>query len=147
MRALLIVVEQAALPYSSPATLPSQHRGVAMLFGDGATSQARVAALRQHPGVPPGDAAGLAAADLVELAAGYHEVGLVLGDALAAEWATPVAGRVRVMPPGQPSTAVWSGLVDELASDGGHPDLLVAADYDPGLRYLCLTAFDTRTAP
>ena len=146
-RALLIVVEQAALPYSSPATLPSQHRGVAMLFGDGATSQARVAALRQHPGVPPGDAAGLAAADLVELAAGYHEVGLVLGDALAAEWTTPVAGRVRVMPPGQPSTAVWSGLIDELASDGGHPDLLVAADYDPGLRYLCLTAFDTRTAP
>ena len=39
------------------------------------------------------------------------------------------------------------GLIDELASDGGHPDLLVAADYDPGLRYLCLTAFDTRTAP
>jgi hypothetical protein len=146
-RALLIVVEQAALPYSSPATLPSQHRGVAMLFGDGAMSQARVAAVRQHPGVPPGDAAGLAAADLVELAAGYYDVGLVVGDALAAEWTTPVAGRVRVMPPGQPSTAVWSGLIDELASDGGHPDLLVAADYDPGLRYLCLTAFDTRTAP
>jgi len=30
-RALLIVVEQAALPYDSPVTLPSQHHGVAML--------------------------------------------------------------------------------------------------------------------
>jgi 4-hydroxymandelate oxidase len=140
-RALLIVAEQAALPYSSPVTLPSQHRCVAMLFGDGAVPQARVAALRQHPGVPPGDAAALAAADLAEMAAGHHEVGLVLGDALAAVWAAPAAARV--MPPGQPSTGVWWGLIDELTSDAGHPDLLVAADYDPGLRYLCLTAFDT----
>jgi 4-hydroxymandelate oxidase len=146
-RALLIVVEQAALPYSSPAPLPSQHRGVAMLFGDGAMPQARVAALRQHPDVPPGGAAALAAADLAELSAGYHEVALVLGEVLAAAWTKPVAGRVRVMPPGQPCTAVWSGLIDEIASDAGHPDLLVAADYDPGLRYLCLTAFDTRTQP
>jgi hypothetical protein len=46
------------------------------------------------------------------------------------------------MPPGQPSTGVWWGLIDELASDVGRPDLLVAADYDPGLRYLCLAAFD-----
>jgi hypothetical protein len=47
------------------------------------------------------------------------------------------------MPPGQPSTAVWWGLIGELTSDG-HPDLVVAADYDPGLRYLSLTAFDAR---
>jgi 4-hydroxymandelate oxidase len=140
-RALLIVVEQAALPYSTPVTLPSQHRGVAMLFGDGALPLARVTALRQHPGVPPGGAAALAAADLAELAAGHDEVGLVLGDALAAVWAAPGAGRVRVMPPGQPSTGVWCGLIDELTGDAGHPGLVVAADYDPGLRYLCLTAF------
>jgi len=74
-----------------------------------------------------------------------REVGLVLGDALAAVWTEPAAGRVRVMPPGQPSTGVWWGLLDELDGDGGHPDLLVVADYDPGLRYLCLTAFDTGT--
>jgi hypothetical protein len=142
-RALLIVVEQAALPYRSPATLPSEHRGVAMLLGDGAVPLAWVTALRQHPGVPPGSAAGLAAADLAELAAGHHEVGLVLGDALAGVWAAPGAGRVRVMPPGQPSTGVWWGLIDELTGDAGHPGLVVVADYDPGLRYLCLTAFAT----
>ena len=38
-------------------------------------------------------------------------------------------------------------LIDELASDAGHPALLVAADYDPGLHYLCLTAFDTGPGP
>ena len=153
-RALLIVVEQAALPYACPVTVPSQHRGIAMVYGStgaggcggspprGSTAGARVACVRQHPDVPPGAAAGLAAATLAELAAGHPEVGLVLGDALAAEWTAPAAARVRVMPPGQPSTAVWWGLIDELTGDAGHPDLLVAADYDPGLRYLSLTAFD-----
>jgi hypothetical protein len=143
-RALLIVVEQAALPYDCPATVPSQHRGVAMLLGDCAMPQARVTDVRQHPGVPPGGVAGLAAADLTELAASHRKVGLVLSDPLAAAWTAPAAGRVRVMPPGQPSTGVWWGLLDELTTGAGHPDLLVAADYDPGLRYLCLTAFDTR---
>jgi 4-hydroxymandelate oxidase len=141
-RALLIVVEQAALPYGCPVTVPSRHRGVAMLYGESATPQARVADVRQHPGIPPGEVASLAAADLSEWM-GQREVGLVLSDALATVWTAPAAGRVRVMPPGQPSTDVWWGLIDELSSDGGPPDLLVAADYDPGLRYLCLTAFDT----
>jgi hypothetical protein len=147
-RALLIVVEQAALPYGCPVPVPSQHRGVAMHFGAGPSGagtvpQARLAGLRQRPGVPPGAVAGLAAADLKELAASHHETGLVLSAALAAVWTAPAAARVRVMPPGQPSTAVWWGLIDELTSDAGHPDLVVAADYDPDLRYLCLAGFDT----
>jgi len=139
-RALLIVVEQAALPYDCPVTTPAEHRGVAMLYGDCAEPAAWVAGVRQHADVGPGDAAGRAAADLAELAAGQHEVGLVLTDALAAVWAPPSAGRVRVMPPGQPSTGVWWGLIDELTGASG---LVVVADYDPGLRYLCLTAFGT----
>jgi hypothetical protein len=142
-RALLIVVEQAALPYSCAATLPAQNRGVAMVYGDGAERAGRVLGVHQHPGVPPDDVAGLAAADLKELAGGRQEAGLVLSDALASLWTAPAAGRVRVIPPGQPSTGVWWGLIDELADGASHPDLLVAADYDPGLRYLCLTAFDT----
>jgi 4-hydroxymandelate oxidase len=140
-RALLIVVEQAALPYACPVAVPSQHRGVAMLYG-GHAGRPRVACVRQHPDVPPAAAAGLAAAGLAELAAGHTEVGLVLGDALAAAWAAPTAARVRVMPPGQPSTAVWWGLIDELTGGAGHPGLVVAADYDPVLRYLSLAAFE-----
>ncbi|HET7243941.1 MAG TPA: hypothetical protein VFJ07_03840 [Streptosporangiaceae bacterium] len=146
-RALLIVVEQAALPYDCPAELPSRHQGVAMLYDDRGSQALRVAGVRQHPGVPPGAVAGLAAADLTALAGGHREVCLVLGAALAAEWAAPAAGRVRVMPPGQPSTGVWWGLVDELGGDAARPDVLVAADYDPGLRYLCLTAFERVLAP
>jgi hypothetical protein len=146
-RALLIAVEQAALPYRSPAPLPAQHQGTAMLYGSsGAGStrpQARVTGLRQRPGVLPGEAAGLAAADLKELAAGHREVGLVLGGALAAVWGEPAAARVRVVPPGQPFTGVWSALIDELGSTGGNRSLLVAADYDPSLRYLNMAAFGT----
>ncbi|MGH3277377.1 MAG: hypothetical protein ACRDNZ_24000, partial [Streptosporangiaceae bacterium] len=41
-RTLVVVVEQAALPYHCPATVPSRHQGVAMLYGDHATPQARV---------------------------------------------------------------------------------------------------------
>ena len=161
-RALLIVVEQAALPYRSPVPLPSQHQAVAMLYGDGdgdgdgeaggsdsgsGRPQARVTGLRQHPGVLPGEAAVLAAAGLKELAASHDEVGLVLSGTLAEVWAAPAAGRVRVMPPGQPSTGVWWGLIDELAGETGRPGLVVAADYDPGLGYLCLAAFETGPRP
>jgi hypothetical protein len=133
-RALLIVVEQAALPYGCPVPMPSQHCGVAMLYGDGPMPRARLAGLRQHPGVPPGDVARLAAADLAELAASHREVGLVLSDALAAVWTAPAAGRLRVVSPGRPSTGVWWELIDELTAESGQPDLVVAADYDPGLR-------------
>ena len=99
-RALLVVVEQAALPYDGPATLPLQHQAVAMLYrseldgmlaaktgppatggraglgGNSAIQPVRVTGIRQHPGVPPGDVAALAAADLAELAAGHRDVAL-----------------------------------------------------------------------
>jgi len=144
-RALVIVVEQAALPYDCPVALPARHQGVALLFGDGLPARARLTDLRQHAGVPPAGVADLAAAELKDLA-GDPEAALVLSDALGAAWTAPAAGRVRVMPAGQPSTDVWWGLADELAGDPSGPGRLVVADYDPTLRYLCLAAFDTRPA-
>lgn len=141
-RALLVVVEQGALPYRCPVPLPSRHQGAAMLFGDCATPQARVVGVRQQPGVPPDEVAARAAAHLADLTADRHDVTLVLGESLTGVWTRPAAARVvRVGPTGQPSTGVWSRLIDELT---GEPGLLVAADYDPDLRYLCLTALDTR---
>jgi hypothetical protein len=150
-RALLVVVEQAALPYDSGAAVPAQHRAVAMLYGAGAVlsgagPQARVTAVRQYPGVPPGCAASLAAAGLTELAGGGQATAVVLGDALAALWTSPDVGRVRVMPPGQPSTGVWWGLIDELTGPDGQPGTVIVADYDAQLRYLCLSAFEAVTA-
>jgi hypothetical protein len=163
-RVLLVVAEQAALPYESPAILPSQHRAVAMLYANGldgnspgraspgdarhddasAIGPARVTGLRQHPGVTPGDVAALANADLAGLAAGRPAVSLVLSAAADVVWPAPAspAGPVRVAPPGQPSTDVWWELIDELARAGA-PDLLVLADYDPQLRYLSMAAFGT----
>jgi hypothetical protein len=147
-RALLVVVEQSALPYDGGAAVPSQHRAVAMLFGAGAVlsgdgpAPARVTAVRQHPGVPPGCAARLAAAGLTGLTAGGPATTVVLGDALAALWTAPDAERVRVMPPGQPATGVWWGLIDELTGPDGQPGTVVVADYDAQLRYLCLCAFE-----
>ncbi len=146
-RALVLVVEQAALPYDCAAGVPAQHRGVAMLLGRRASSQPRLAAVRQHPGVPPGRVAGVAAAQLRELAPGQPGVRLVLGSELGKLWPQPPAGRVRVMPGGQPSTDVWWGLADELALGANSPGVLVIADYDPGLRYLCLAAFDFGALP
>ncbi|HET9899056.1 MAG TPA: hypothetical protein VFQ44_29380 [Streptosporangiaceae bacterium] len=142
-RALVTVVEQAGLPYKSTARLPAEHRAVALLFDTGASdisepAQARVTGIRQHPGVAPDAAGDLAAASLAALTGGRHDVELVLSAALAQAW--PGHRQARVMPPGQPSTDIWWGLVDELASDAGRPGLLVLADYDPDLRYLCLTA-------
>jgi 4-hydroxymandelate oxidase len=141
-RVLLIVAEQAALPYPTAAPLPSRHRGVAMLYGDAPPPLARVVGLRQHPAVAVGSVPVLAAADLAELSAGRGDARLVLSDTLAAAWPAPAAGRVRVAGPGQPSTGVWWELVDELADDADRPGLVVAADYDPGLRYLCLAAIE-----
>jgi hypothetical protein len=140
-RALLIVVEQGVLPYRCPVPLPSRHQGAALLFGDCATPRAQVVGVRQDPGVPPDDVAAAAAAHLADLTAGRTDVTLVLGDSLARLWTAPAAARTRVGPTVQPSTGVWWGLVDELT---GEPGLLVAADYDADLRYLCLAAFETR---
>jgi len=147
-RVLLIVVEQAGLPYPSEAPLPSRHQGVAMLFGAAAVPPARIAAVRQHAAVGAQDVAELAAAELDELSAGHRNVRLVLGDGLAAVWPASAQrcgrrARVRAAAPGQPSTGVWWELVAELADDAARPGLIVAADYDPGLRYLCLTGLDT----
>jgi hypothetical protein len=146
-RVLLIVVEQAGLPYPSAAPLPSRHQGVAMLFGPAPVPCARIVAVRQHPGVGAEGVAGLAAAELAELSASRRDVRLVLGDGLAAAWPAPGQGcgrraSVRAAAPGQPATGVWWELVAELAGDTGGPGLVVAADYDPGLRYLCLTGIE-----
>jgi hypothetical protein len=145
-RALLIAVEQAVIPYQCQARLPSEHRAVAMLFTDSGPSRARVTDVCQHPDVPPEQVAGLAAAEAVRLSTGDHKVTLVLSDSLAEVWSVPPRGRVRVMPASQPFTGVWWGVIDELNASTGDRILLIAADYDPGLRYLCLTVFEKEPA-
>lgn len=134
-RALLIVVEQAALPYATTAPMPREHRGIAMVYGDGAGS--RLTDLRQHPDVAPDDVPPLAARLVKELSAGRPDVRLVLGDTLAAAW--PDRPDHTRGPERQPATGVWWGLADALTGPAG---LVVIGDYDRELRYLCLAGIE-----
>ncbi|HET7018261.1 MAG TPA: hypothetical protein VFI65_30365 [Streptosporangiaceae bacterium] len=150
-RALLIVVEQAALPYECQAPVPSRHRAVAMLYGDSQNSPARVTEVCQHPGVPPDQVGELATKESARLTAGYGQARLVLGDSLAAAWPAFTDWPARVMPAGQPMTGVWWGIIDELGASyqGGEADdrsVVIAADYDPDLRYLSLAAVEKEPA-
>lgn len=158
-RALLLVVEQAALPYDSSAPLPARHRAVALLYerdtmiDDGVTDEtataidgapaARVVSLRQHPDVGVDRVEALVDAELSEVCVDRRGVHIVLSATLAAAWPRHPTRGVTVVPPGQPLTGVWSALVDRLAERDERPDLVVAADYDPGLRYLSMLAVRT----
>lgn len=133
-RALLIAVEQSALPYESTAALPLENRGVAMVFGGGAGTD-----LRQYPDVAPEAVPELASRAVAELSAGHPGARVVLSESLADAW----PGRpdhVRASP-GQPTTGVWWHLVDEPA---GSADVVLVGDYDRQLRYLCLAAVAVR---
>ncbi|MDQ2586707.1 hypothetical protein [Saccharothrix yanglingensis] len=135
-RALLVVVEQASLPYASAAPLPAGHRGVALLFGGGPDAGAED--LRQYTGVEPGAVPGLASAAVAGLSAG-RDARVVLSDALAAVWPGPPE-HVRV-PAGQPTTGVWWHLAGALDASA---DVVVLGDYDHGLRYLSFAAVPVR---
>lgn len=162
-RSLVIVVEQAALPYGDGTALPAQHRGVALLLesgpvANGSDGSARLVALTQRPNLAEAAIAGQAGADLAELSAGYRTVRLVLSQALAAAWPQQLSEQVRLGPVDQPSTGVWWQLLDELdaldelnacpgpnAPDepgADRPSLLVIADYDPDLRTLSMIAIE-----
>jgi hypothetical protein len=65
----------------------------------------------------------------------------VLGEGLAPLAADGVPGwrDTLPLPPGQPVTGIWRELAAWAAAPGGGG--LAIADYDPGLRYLCLAQF------
>jgi hypothetical protein len=144
-RALLVVAEQAAMPYqqagAAPAATPASHAVVALLFDQGG-----------RPGRPPRSVSGHL--ERVRLHAGVTEsrayrlvrdavadmpgtLTTVVGTGLAGAGPTDgLPGRVVVAPPGQPSTGVWW----ELAAGLSGPVLL--ADYDPGLGHLGLAVIE-----
>lgn len=165
-RALLLVVEQAVLPYdaspngSAPhAPIPSRHSGVALLLGDSSGTAAtlpapaeaagsvrlpgstRLSAVRQHTDIGPERVDDLFSTEVADLSAGYADMIVVLGSALATAWSGRDRDNVRVGPAGQPYTGVWWELVGAL-SERGEDRRVLLADYDPALRYLCVSAID-----
>ncbi|SCG51117.1 serine/threonine-protein kinase [Micromonospora rifamycinica] len=161
-RALLIAVEQAVLPYRTRTPGPARHQGVALLhtatptLPAGPGGSARMTVLRQHPDVAAGDVAALARAELATLSGGWSDTRVVLGADLAAAWPAHPTERVTVTPPGQPVTGLWWTLLDQLTAGPQRPRPAVgaplsgpvlAADYDPELRYLCLVGWDGTGTP
>jgi len=58
-----------------------------------------------------------------------------------------IVGQVRVAPAGQPFTGVWWELAGGLPTWTAEGRLLLLAEYDPALRYLCLSAIDAGASP
>jgi hypothetical protein len=134
-RALLLVVEQSSLPFDPgvPVTVPAAHVAVAVHLGP---SGLPAAMPRVVPDVDPGSVASL----LGDVGAAT----LILGAALAD--LDVKADTVVVADPAQPMTGVWAALAalpgfDAADGPGTAPGPVVLADYDPRLRYLCVTAF------
>jgi 4-hydroxymandelate oxidase len=152
-RALLLVVEQAALPYDPgvPVAVPAGHSGVALLLGDlsetsdtpdpagRSGSAARLEAVSVYPAL----AADALADQVGALFAGATGSTAILGAALAAQVPAPTGpSQVRVASAGQPYTGVWWELAGALAeADVGTPRIQLA-DYAPEAQYLCFAAID-----
>jgi hypothetical protein len=149
-RVLVALAEQTRLDYDPPApvSVPTRNAAFAMLCdahpagrpGGGAPW---LRAVRVCPAVPAGKASAVLHHELSLLEGGHaeEERTLVLGEGLS-----PLAGRgvpgwrhTLPLPQGQPLTGVWRELAAWAATPGDGS--LAIADYDPGLRYLCLAAF------
>jgi 4-hydroxymandelate oxidase len=155
--ALLLVVEQAALPYDAglPVPLPPAHRAVGLRLDR--TGPAAVRTVRQHADVAPGRVAELLAGELTGAAAGgRRELRLIADPDLAAGLAGgPVNAAVRVVPASRGHTGGWWELAEMLAevlaevpaevpAAPERPDAgrVVLASYDRQLRYLCVSVVD-----
>lgn len=122
-RALLVIAEQSLLPYDPglPVRLPAAHVTVAVHLGP-STSEAAV----------PRVLADVDLADVPGLLGDPGQATLILGAALAD--LDVKAEAVVLADPQQPMTGVWEALA-------GVEGPVVLADYDPHLRYLCVSAF------
>ncbi len=126
-RALLLVVEQAVLPYATEAQtmVPDRHAAVAFLCG--LSGVAKLRTLAQYPNVSAERATELLESETEAAGPG---VTVIRGAGLAGELT------------GQPFTGAWWELAATLDLDTA-VDVLVA-DYDPLLRYLSLARFTGR---
>ena len=126
-RAMLLILEQSELRYDPgvPVHLPARHAAVGLLWGEGGER-------------PLLDVQALSDVDddaLAEALAPYEAGTVVLGGTLA--HLAVKADRVVLADADQPLTGGWTALA-ETPRDGR---VVVLADYDPALRYLCVAAF------
>jgi hypothetical protein len=141
-RAVVLILEQAALPYPAvqPVSLPQAGSAVALVLER--SDAMPVLSLDQRPAVEP-ERVGAVLAELTEAAP--PESVVVLGPGLAGHVeqarrdGTPLA-RARLAPAGRLCTAVWWELADAWEPARG----TVVADYDPALGGLCVLTLGPR---
>jgi hypothetical protein len=140
-RAVLIVVEQAAINHELPipAAAPARHAAVALRCDR--AGPGLVDSVRLRSGVTRPEAASLLATGLAELSAGHEDVTVIAGAELASA-ALPVGAEVVVAPAGQPCTGVWWEVAGRLAGWAARGQRVVIADYDPLPGSFCLAAID-----
>lgn len=158
-RALLVVAEQAGMPYrpAVPAATPARHAVVALMCDQ--SGPGGVAAVRLQASVARSEAGGLLAGAVADLSAGY-EVTTVIGAGLAGDIRRDgLPGQVVIAPPGQPCTGVWwevAGRLREWGANGGRAagavpgargSRVLLADYDASLGRLCLATIEIPGAP
>ena len=126
-RAMLVVVEQADLPYEAPpgTALPGRDTAVALVFD--AAGPARIAALRRRTAVTASEVDEAIAAELAALPAGPAAVTVIGRDP---------------GPAGMLCTAPWWMLADHLRP-AAEPHRTVVVDHDASLGYLSLLAIDS----
>jgi 4-hydroxymandelate oxidase len=144
-RALLLVVEQAALPYraGSPAAaaMPGSHTGVALLFGDAARPASAAPPVRLGPiATSAGSGEGGVEREIRALCADPADTTVILSSALVGVAEKLIGagfGVVRAAQPGRPLAGLWWELADELDAMDGAPRRLVLCDYDPLQSCVC----------
>jgi 4-hydroxymandelate oxidase len=151
-RALLLVLEQAELPYDTgvPAARPDGHSGVALLLGEASDSSPSAASIRLGTVVTRAGCRDEDFADeLSILCTDAAPVTVILGAALADQPIAPTGiDRLRTAAAGRPYTGLWWELADELSktdstdNTDNTPRRIVLCDYDPVQSCLCLAALD-----
>lgn len=141
-RALLLVVEQAALGYDTgpAAGAPASHTAVGLRCDR--TGPAEVTSVRQHADVPPERVGALLTDEVTEATAGHDDPLVIVEPHLASEIdSRKLSCRVRAAPAGHLHTGSWWELAGVLA-DRPAGQRVVLATYDRQLRYLCLSTID-----
>jgi len=144
-RALLVVAEQAAMPYQPavPAATPARHTVVTLLCDQ--SGPGRLETVRLHASVAPAEAGRLLASTVADLPAA-NDLTTVVGASLAAgTLSAGLPGQVIVASAEQPCTGVWwevAGRLPAWAAPAGRGRRILLADYDPLLGHLCLAAIE-----
>lgn len=154
-RALLLVVEQAALPYraSDAAAIPGGHTGVALLLGDCPQEPDSACPLRLgQVFTQVGIREEAIEQEIKTLCAERSGSTVIFGPSLS-QWAEQAggtvsagAGRVRVARRGRPLTGLWWELADELDAHDGSPRSIALCDYDAVQGCVCLAVLGTHSA-